>query len=135
MPPSHGLLHDARERLDCQAPCPDTLRQDDLPSFGAIAKEILRLLNKHINVPKPPCPGLEDHEALSSERLADVCTRFQLWTGNLGVMHKPGDPRALDRRLLSAPEVASRVRDILEGLRDLLEQCEPNNSGELDSIC
>jgi hypothetical protein len=41
----------------------------------------------------------------------------------------------LDRRLLSAPEVASRVRDILEGLRDLLEQCEPNNSGELDSIC
>jgi hypothetical protein len=53
MPPSRGLSHDAREKLDCQALCPDTLRQDDLPSFSVIAKEILRLLNKHINVPNP----------------------------------------------------------------------------------
>jgi hypothetical protein len=135
MPPSHSLPPDARGILDCQAQCPDTLLHDDLPSFGTIAKEILRLLNKHVNLPRPVCPGLLNHEALSSESLADICTRFQLWTGNLGVMHKATDPRALDRRLLNAPEVASRVREILEGLRDLLEQCELIDSGELDSKC
>jgi hypothetical protein len=135
MPPSHSLPPDACEIPHCQAHGPDTLRHDDLPSFSVIAKEIIRLLNKNIHSPRLVCPGLEDHEALSSESLADICTRFQLWTGNLGVMHKATDPRALDRRLLSAPEVASRVREILEGLRDLLEQCEPIDSDGLNSVC
>ena len=95
-----------------------------LPSFSALAKEILRHLDQRIDVPTTACPGLEDHETLGPERLKDIRTRFLLWTGNLGVMHKAEDPRALDRRLFDAPEVASRVREILGDLQDLLIQCE-----------
>lgn len=110
----------------CQSHCPDVVRyrEGNLPSFNAIAQEILRGLNKQITAPKPVCSGLEDHESLSSERFADIRTRFLLWTGNLGVMHKPEDPRSLNKRLLDAPEVASRVSDILGDLRDLLNQCK-----------
>lgn len=128
MPLAHSSLHRAPEDLGlvCQAHCPDVVRdrEGDLPSFNAIAQEVLRVLNKQITSPKPVCSGLEDHESLSSERFADIRTRFLLWTGNLGVMHKPEDPRSLDARLLDAPEVASRVRDILGDLRDLLNQCK-----------
>ena len=95
------------------------------PSFSALAKEILRHLGQHISVPTTACPGLGDHETLGHEKLVDIRTRFLLWTGNLGVMHKPEDPRALDRRLLDAPEVAGRVHEILGDLQDLLSQCEP----------
>ena len=100
------------------------IHDSSLPSFSAIAKTILRDLDHRINNPTTTCPGLEDHETLGPEKLMDTRTRFLLWTGNLGVMHKAEDPRALDRRLLDAPEVAGRVRDILGDLQDLLSQCE-----------
>ena len=96
-----------------------------LPSFSALAKETLRHLNQRIDVPTKACVAFEDHETLNPETFKDVRTRFLLWTGNLGVMHQPEDPRALDRRLLDAPEVACRVREILGDLQDLLIQCEP----------
>lgn len=101
------------------------IHNSSLPSFSAIAEEILRDLDHHINIGTTACPELEDHETLGPEKLMDTRTRFLLWTGNLGVMHKAEDPRALDRRLLDAPEVAGRVRDILGDLQDLLSQCEP----------
>lgn len=100
------------------------VRNSALPSFSALAKEILRHLDQRIDTPTTACPGLEDRETLGPEKLVDIRTRFLLWTGNLGVMHKPEDPRALDRRLFDAPEVAGRVRDILGDLQDLLSQCE-----------
>ena len=104
---------------------PETTCQGALPSFNTLAKDILRHLDRSINVPPLACPGPEEHMTLGPEMLGDIRTRFLLWTGNLGVMHKPEDPRALDRRLLDAPEVASRVREILKDLRDLLNQCKP----------
>ncbi|GAB7336154.1 hypothetical protein MBLNU13_g08932t2 [Cladosporium sp. NU13] len=98
------------------------IHNSSLPSFSAIAKDILRDVDRHINTPTTACPGLEDHETLGPEKLMDTRTRFLLWTGNLGVMHKAEDPRALDRRLLDAPEVAGRIRDILGDFQGLLSQ-------------
>ena len=102
--------------------------QGTLSSFSAITKHILRHLDQQINVPPPACPGLENHEILGPERLTDVRTRFLLWSGNLGVMRTPEDPRALDKRLLDAPEVANRVREILEDLQDLVSQCKSSST-------
>jgi hypothetical protein len=102
--------------------------QDTLLSFSAITKQILRHLDQQIHAPPPECPGLEEHDALGPEKLTDVRTRFLLWSGNLGVMRKPEDPRALDRRLLDAPEVATRVRAILKDLEELLSQCKPSST-------
>jgi hypothetical protein len=96
-----------------------------LPAFCVLAESILRTLHKQINGPKPSCARLDGHEVLGPEKLEDIRTRFLLWTGNLGVMHKAEDPRALDRRLLDAPEAASRLRGILVEMEDLLHQCEP----------
>jgi hypothetical protein len=102
--------------------------QESLSPFNAIAKHILRHLDQKINAPAPTCPGLEDHQTLGPERLKDIRTRFLLWTGNLGVMRKPEDPRALDSRLIDAPDVANRVREILKDLGDLLSQCKSSSA-------
>jgi len=116
---------------------PHTMSESPLPGadghrnhlpFNAIAKQILRYLDQRINTPPAACPLLEDHEKLGPERLTDIRTRFLLWTGNLGVRRRPEDPRALDRRLIDAPEVANRVREILKDLQDLLSQCEPSST-------
>ena len=102
----------------------DSLRKDGVPSFSMAAKAILRILNEQINVCSlASLPELSDGVTLKSDKLADIRTRFLLWTGNLGVMHEAGDPRALDRRVNGAPEVANRIRDILRDLQDLLGQC------------
>jgi hypothetical protein len=102
--------------------------QGNLLPFNAITKQILRHLDQQIDAAPPACPGLEDHETLGPERLVDIRTRFMLWTGNLGVMRRPEDPRALDRRLIDAPDVANRVREILKDLQDLLSQCKPSTT-------
>jgi hypothetical protein len=57
-------------------------------SFYVVAKEILHQLNQQINTPMPSCLGLDDHQTVGLEKLTDVRTRFKLWSGNLGVMHR-----------------------------------------------
>jgi hypothetical protein len=58
-----------------------------------------------------------------------VFTRFRLWVGNLGVLHKKQDPRGLDKRLQDAPEVAKRIRELLIELKDLLLQGKEDKRG------
>lgn len=116
-----------QESSEDVTPFQDTRNQCESPPFNDIAKEILDQLNQKINTPMPACPGLENHQTLGSEKLIDVQTRFKLWSGNFGVMHKPMDPHALDRRLRDEPEVASRVREILRDLQGLLRQSKPSN--------
>jgi hypothetical protein len=131
MPLTRSSANDTRQtaNMTCQASGSETTCQASVPPINALAKDILRHLDEHIDVPTLACPGLEDHETIDSERLADIRTRFLLWTGNLGVMHKPEDPRALDRRLIDAPEVAGRVREILADLQDLLSQRKSTRFG------
>jgi hypothetical protein len=127
MLPTHSSASPARETANVvsQISRSKTACQGHLLSFSTLAKDILRHLGQSMRVPTLACPGLEDHGTLGPEKLTDIRTRFLLWTGNLGVMHKPEDPRALDRRLLDAPEVASRVFEILRDFQDLLGQSEP----------
>ena len=102
----------------------DRMRRNGVRHFSVAAKGILRILNEQINVPHPACHERDGNETLKTDKLADIRTRFLLWTGNLGVMHEPEDPRALDKRVQGAPEVANRIRDILKDLQDLLSQCK-----------
>jgi hypothetical protein len=120
----------AREdpHMTSEVSIPGANGQGNLPPFNAIAKEILRQLDQQINTSPLACPGLENHEALGPERLADIRTRFLLWTGNLGVRRRPEDPRALDRRLIDAPDVANRVREILKDLQNLVNQGESSST-------
>jgi hypothetical protein len=128
--PAHTSTDHARENphMTSEVSLPGAGGQDNPPPFNAIAKEILRQLDQQINTPPPTCPGLEDHEILGPDRLADIRTRFLLWTGNLGVRRRPEDPRALDRRLIDAPDVANRVREILKDLQDLVNQCKSSST-------
>jgi hypothetical protein len=125
--PTHASTDYPRQNphMISEVSLPGAESQGNLLPFNAITKQILRHLDQQINTPPPACPGLEDHETLGPEQLKDIRTRFLLWSGNLGVMRNAEDPRALDRRLLDAPEVATRVREILKDLQDLLSQCKP----------
>jgi hypothetical protein len=54
--------------------------------------------------------------------LRDNLDRFKLWAGSLGAFHSSSDPRSLEHRLRKAPQVRSRVHDLLAALtRSLLE--------------
>ena len=128
--PAYTSTDHAREnpRMTFEASLPGADGQGNLPPFNATAKKILRQLDHQINASPPTCPKLEDHGILGPERFADIRTRFLLWTGNLGVRRRPEDPRALDRRLIDAPDVANRVHEILRDLQDLLSQCKPSST-------
>lgn len=120
--------HNTRKHLDMAlVPTLSQMKTEfENTSLSAIAKRILQNLDRQIRGPAPACTGLVDHDTISSEKLTDIRTRLLLWSGNLGVMHKPEDPRALDKRLEEAPDVAIRVREILQDLQNLLSQCEPH---------
>lgn len=91
-------------------------------SFSEIATGILEFEKQQQDIPIHPSDCNGGCECLSSSRLEDVFTRFRLWLGNLGVLHRKEDPRGLDKRLQDAPEVAKRIRELLEELKELLRQ-------------
>lgn len=96
------------------------------PSFSELAAEILRFdeQQQDFSIHSHDCDGGSD--SIGSNRLEDVFTRFRLWVGNLGVLHKRHDPRGLDKRLQDAPEVAKRIRQLLAELKDLLREGRRN---------
>ena len=57
---------------------------------------------------------------LYSASLADSDERFQLWAGSLGASHPPSDPRSLQYRLRSAPQIAGRIYELLGSLIESL---------------
>jgi hypothetical protein len=112
------------------------MAQAEPPSFSELATDILKIDKQQKDFPIHfhDCNG--DSESLSPSRFEDVFTRFRLWVGNLGVLHKRQDSRGLDKRLEDAPEVAKRIRDLLEELKDLLQQGEEKPiDEEADAHC
>jgi hypothetical protein len=105
------------------------MTQSEAPSFSELATDILAFDKQQQDFPihSHDCNG--GSESLGSSRLEDVFTRFRLWVGNLGVLHKRQDPRGLDKRLQDAPEVAKRIRELLIELKDLLLQGKEDKRG------
>jgi hypothetical protein len=54
--------------------------------------------------------------------IRDNLDRFKLWAGSLGAFHPSSDPRSLEHRLRKAPQVRSRVHDLLAALSGSLYQ-------------
>jgi hypothetical protein len=52
----------------------------------------------------------------------DSLDRFRLWAGSLGALHSPSDPRSLEQRLRKAPQVKTRVNDLLAELSRSLRE-------------
>jgi hypothetical protein len=94
-------------------------------SFSELARDILEFNDERQSFPihSQCCNGSGD--CLDSSRLDDIFTRFRLWAGNLGALHRAQDPRGLDSRLDDAPDVAKRIRRLLEETKDLLRQGSP----------
>lgn len=90
--------------------------------FRSLVEGVLETIQAQIDAPTPCSNCYDNNEALLSDHLKDIQTRFLLWIGNLGAGHRDQDPRSLDKRLEDAPEVASHIRGILVEIQELLKQ-------------
>jgi hypothetical protein len=64
--------------------------------------------------------------------LRDNLDRFKLWAGSLGAFHSSSDPRSLEHRLRKAPQVKSRVHDLLAALSGSLRESKSISSTNLN---
>lgn len=68
-------------------------------------------------------------ECLSSacieyQRLDDIQQRFRLWSGNIGALHPPWDPKSLEYRVRTVPKLEARFAELLGDLREDLDECQ-----------
>lgn len=62
------------------------------------------------------------------DAVEDAFEKYQLWAGNLGAFHPPGDTRSLDYRFRGAPHVRRRTVELLDELLDLLQNRKSRRS-------
>ena len=72
------------------------------------------------------CTLLKDpqHEKLSGltqSAIEDECGRFRIWAGNLGALQQLPSPTSLDHRLRQSPKIACHIHELLEILKDSLQ--------------
>lgn len=65
---------------------------------------------------------VHEQDQLHQGVLLDNLDRFKLWAGSLGAFHSSSDPRSLEHRLRKAPQVRSRVNDLLAALSGSLHE-------------
>jgi hypothetical protein len=66
--------------------------------------------------------------------LQDNVDRFKLWAGSLGAFHPSSDPRSLAHRLRKAPQVRSRVNDLLAALSESLDEGKSRSSIQHEKV-
>jgi hypothetical protein len=65
---------------------------------------------------------IHEQDRFHQSVLQDNLDRFNLWAGGLGALHSPSDPRSLEHRLRKAPQVKTRVNDLLAELSRSLRE-------------
>jgi hypothetical protein len=72
--------------------------------------------------------SIHEHNQLHQNVFQDSLDRFKLWAGSLGAFHSPSDPRSLEHRLRKAPQVKSRVTELLAALAGNLHEGKSKSS-------
>ena len=62
--------------------------------------------------------------ALPPSAISDALDRFNLWVGNLGVLHKPATRLSLDYRLSKQVEIRDELYRQLDEIVEAVEDCE-----------
>ena len=53
------------------------------------------------------------------DQVDDELTRFSLWMGNIGALHRPESAMSLESRLREADEVLIHIQELLENLNEV----------------
>lgn len=83
----------AKTCVDLFAECAELLRQPDYQSDGGI----------------------------SENQVVDALGRYRIWAGNIGALQQAETKSSLDFRLREAPKIATQINEILEELKESLE--------------
>ncbi len=73
---------------------------------------------------RPPPPS-----TVTGETLADISERFALWARNIGALHPPRSQLSLDSRLRDIPEIQEWVCELLDDLKEALDDRKSDLSG------
>jgi hypothetical protein len=76
--------------------------------------------------------SIHEQDQFHQSVLRDILDRFKLWAGSLGAFHSSLDPRSLEYRLRKAPQVRSRVHDLLAALSGSLHESKSISSTNLN---
>ena len=66
-------------------------------------------------------PQHEELSGLTQSAIEDECGRFRIWAGNLGALQQLPSPTSLDHRLRQSPKIACHIHELLETLKDSLQ--------------
>ena len=66
-------------------------------------------------------PQHEELSGLTQSAIEDECSRFRIWAGNLGALQQLPSPTSLDHRLRQSPKIACHIHELLEVLKDSLQ--------------
>ncbi|KAF2003783.1 hypothetical protein P154DRAFT_428370 [Amniculicola lignicola CBS 123094] len=65
--------------------------------------------------------------ALSQPAVEDQSARYKIWAGNLGAFQRLPSTSCLDYRVRESPKVATQIQELLEDLRDALQDASPRD--------
>ena len=69
-------------------------------------------------------PQHEINDGISASAINDELERFQIWAGNIGASQESRTTTSLEARLRDASEITEQISQLLEDLREALEDSE-----------
>jgi hypothetical protein len=66
----------------------------------------------------------EKNSGMNPSAVTDEFSRFKLWAGNIGALHKAERTTSLEYRLRNAPRVQDYIRRLLDDLATALKDCK-----------
>jgi hypothetical protein len=78
--------------------------------------------------------SVHEQDQLHQNNFQGSLDRFKLWAGSLGAFHSPSDPRSLEHRLRKAPQVTSRLNELLTALSQNLHESKSTSSAVLKQL-
>jgi hypothetical protein len=112
-------LHDTYDKKDEQAL--KSAMNDDQP-LSALSSDIGSQLGVLLAQFKLSQLDVKYHTSL-----LDILQRFKIWSGNIGALRPPDDPRSLESRVRGSAELRGRFVQLLGDVKVDLDDCKLND--------
>jgi hypothetical protein len=89
------------------------------PSLATTSRACAQAFIRLCTLLKDPQHG--ELSGLAQSAIEDECGRFRIWAGNLGALQQLPSPTSLDHRLRQSPKIACHIHELLEILKDSLQ--------------
>ena len=105
--------------LECDLELREISAMPPTPSLATTSRACAKAFTQLCTLLKDP--QYEELSRLTQSAIEDECGRFRIWAGNLGALQQLPSPTSLDHRLRNSPKIACHIHELLEILKDSLQ--------------